>query len=1472
VVLLVALGAMLPSAQALASTGAPVNVSLPAIAGIPKDGNTLKAGKGSWTGLTPFTAAYQWLRCNASGGECSKIATATTTAHKATHEDVGHALRVVVTVSNVEGSGSATSPATVPVALKAPVKGKAPVISGPAQDGQVLTVGNGTWGGTPPFSYGYQWQKCVLKVCSSIAGATSSTYRVVSSELKQQLRALVTASNAAGSATAASPMTRKIIPGPPVSTAPPVITGTPLDGLTLAASTGTWGGTGPFGYAYRWQSCPLLTGECADIPGATSSTYTVQPLDVASYLKVIVTATNSLGSAAAPSAPTGLVGALLPSNTAVPTISGVPQDGQLLSAVTGSWTGTPPISYGFQWQLCNGAGEACKDIAEGVESTLKLSPSLVGSTLRVVVTATNAAGSVSAASAATGLVAALLPVNTALPSISGILQDGQLLSAVTGSWTGSPPIGYGYQWQLCNAAGEACKDIAEAVESTLTLSPTFVGSTLRVVVTATNAAGSVPATSAASSIVGALLPSNTALPSISGVLQDGQLLSAVTGSWTGTPPITYGYQWQLCNASGEACKDIAEAVGSTLKLSPADVGSTLRVAVKATNAAGSTSATSAASSLVGALLPSNTALPSISGVLQDGQLLTAATGTWSGTPPISYAYHWQSCPVLPGECTDILGAVSSTYTVGPLDVGSALRVVVTATNAAGSTSAASGLTGPIGALLPSNTALPSISGVLKDGQLLSATTGTWSGTPTIGYGYQWRLCNASGEACKDIAEAVGSTLSLSPADVGSTLRVVVTATNGAGSTSATSAATSLVAALLPSNTALPSITGVLKDGQLLTASSGTWSGTPPISYGYQWRLCNAAGESCKNISEAVESTVKLSPADVGSTLRVVVTATNAAGARSATSAASGLIAALLPSNTALPSISGVLTDGQLLSAATGTWSGTPTIAYGYQWQACNASGEACKDISEAVGSTLQLSAGLVGSTVRVVVTATNAAGSVSKPSAASGLIGALLPSNTSAPTISGVLKDGQLLSATTGAWSGTAPIGYGYQWQVCNASGEACTDIAKAVGSTLQLSSGLVGSTVRVVVTATNAAGPVAATSAASGLIAALLPSNTALPSISGVLKDGSLLSATTGTWAGTPTISYAYQWQACNAAGEACKDIAEAIGSTLKLSPGLVGSTLRVVVTATNAAGPVAATSAATGLVAALLPSNTALPSISGVLKDGQLLTAATGTWSGTPTITYGYQWQACNASGEACKDIAEAIGSTLKLSPGLVGSTVRVVVTATNAAGPVAATSAASGLIAALLPSNTALPATSGTPQDGQLLSATTGTWSGTPTITYAYQWQACNAAGEACTDISKAVGSTLKLEPSLVGSTLKVVVTATNSAGSASATSAATSVVTAILPKNTALPTISGLLKLGSLLSATTGTWTGTPTITYAYQWQSCSLLKTECKDIAKATESVLKLEGLLNLTVRVVVTATNAAGSVPATSAITNAIGL
>jgi uncharacterized protein YjdB len=98
---------------------------------------------------------------------------------------------------------------------------------------------------------------------------------------------------------------------------------------------------------------------------------------------------------------------------------------------------------------------------------------------------------------------------------------------------------------------------------------------------------------------------------------------------------------------------------------------------------------------------------------------------------------------------------------------------------------------------------------------------------------------------------------------------------------------------------------------------------------------------------------------------------------------------------------------------------------------------------------------------------------------------------------------------------------------------------------------------------------------------------------------------------------------------------------------------------------------------------------------------------------------------------------------------------------------------------PSNTALPTVSGTAREGQTLTSTNGTWSGSTPMTYARQWKRCDAAGTSCSNISGATGTTYVLVAGDVGSTIRASVTATNTAGGATAQSAQTAVVTALIP---------------------------------------------------------------------------------------------
>src|SRR5439155_13740013 len=154
-------------------------------------------------------------------------------------------------------------------------------------------------------------------------------------------------------------------------------------------------------------------------------------------------------------------------------------------------------------------------------------------------------------------------------------------------------------------------------------------------------------------------------------------------------PITYAYQWRRGDAGGAGCADIGAATTQTYTLSSADVGKTVRVSVTATNSVGSGSAVSVQTAMVAAapVAPANSSPPTISGAAQEGQVLAADPGSWSGSAPITYAYQWRRCDSAGANCVDIAGAATQTYTLSSADVGKTVRVSVTATNSVGSGSA-----------------------------------------------------------------------------------------------------------------------------------------------------------------------------------------------------------------------------------------------------------------------------------------------------------------------------------------------------------------------------------------------------------------------------------------------------------------------------------------------------------------------------------------------------------------------------------------------------------------------------------------------------------------------------------------------------------------------------------------------------------------------------------------------------------------
>ncbi len=210
-------------------------------------------------------------------------------------------------------------------------------------------------------------------------------------------------------------------------------------------------------------------------------------------------------------------------------------------------------------------------------------------------------------------------------------------------------------------------------------------------------------------------------------------------------------------------------------------------------------------------------------------------------------------------------------------------------------------------------------------------------------------------------------------------------------------------------------------------------------------------------------------------------------------------------------------------------------------------------------------------------------------------------------------------------------------------------------------------------------------------------------------------------------------------------------------------------------------------------VPGNTGTPTISGSPQSGATLTAANGTWSNSPT-SFTYAWSKCDQNGNTCAAIAGATAQTYKATDTDVGGTLRVTVTATNADGSTPATSVPTAVVSsAAAPVNTAPPTISGTPAVGATLTATNGTWNGTPTG-YTYAWARCDASGNSCATISGATAQTYLLSQADAGTTLRVTVNATNSAGSTAATSVPTALVPA--PVTTGCPSGTGVMQIADV----------------------------------------------------------------------------
>ena len=702
-----------------------------------------------------------------------------------------------------------------------------------------------------------------------------------------------------------------------------------------------------------------------------------------------------------------------------------------------------------------------------------------------------------------------------------------------------------------------------------------------------------------------------------------------------------------------------------------------------------------------------------------------------------------------------------------------------------------------------NTDPPTISGTAQVGETLTASTSAIAdeeGLTNPGFTYQW-IRNDSGTDT-DIAGETASTYTLVFADQGKTIKVRVSFTDDAGNEETlTSDPTGEVAAKPNTQaTGVPTISGTVQVGETLTVDTSGIAdedGLDNVTFSYQWMADDA------NIQDATDATYTLTKDDEGKAITVRVSFTDDANnEESLTSDPTGQVVPdpgpltvfkVVDTSSDPDTVLGTLEDGGALTLedpASGSYgirvdtdSGhddhgdihkveldltgaktegkeewvPPYSLYGDEGEG-NLTGENLPAGAYELKATAYDDDGDVLGTLKVSFTVT-AGQPAQQPT--------VVP-NTSAtgqPTISGTVQVGETLTAETSGIAdedGLTNVVFSYQWMADD------TNIQGATDATYTLAEDDEGKAIKVLVSFADDAGNMESRPSAPTYAVAAPPaqnsSATGAPTISGAAQVGETLTANVTGIAdedGLDNAVYSYQWMADDT------NIQDATGSNYTLVSDDEGKTITVTVSFTDAEGnPETLTSDPTAEVAAKPNIQaTGAPTISGTIQVGQTLTAdVTGIADedGLNQVVFSYQW--IRNDGNADEDIAGATGSSYTLTEDDEGTAITVTVSFTDAEGnPETLDSDATGEVEAKPNTQaTGAPTISGTAQVGQTLTADTSgidDEDGLNQVVFSYQW--IRNDGNADEDIAGATGSSYTLTGDDEGKTVKVTVSFTDDA---------------------------------------------------------------------------------------------------------------
>jgi peptidoglycan hydrolase-like protein with peptidoglycan-binding domain len=417
---------------------------------------------------------------------------------------------------------------------------------------------------------------------------------------------------------------------------------------------------------------------------------------------------------------------------------------------------------------------------------------------------------------------------------------------------------------------------------------------------------------------------------------------------------------------------------------------------------------------------------------------------------------------------------------------------------------------------------------------------------------------------------------------------------------------------------MPQISGQNAVGATLTASPGTWLGTPKPTITYRWQACNSvvatavSSQPAGCVNRTAGAQYVVTAADIGKFLTVAVTGANSSGSAIVWSASTpGAIGA--PSLTTSPVLAGTPAVGSSVSVNTGTWAGSPT-SYAYQWFACtnavpvasNFLPAGCSSISGAATPSWGLTKEAAGKHLSARVSALNGSGASWTWTRSVAV--------TKDPFVTGTVQSGRALSADVGGWLGA-------------------TSFAPVPTDGPRTSSGYPVKAIQTYLSRAGFATDV------DGIFGPQTGGNVRLyQGTFGLGADGVVGPATWGHMVAANTAStYTTQWQRCTnplstpstSQPAGCTNISGAAGSSYTITSADIASHLTVLVTATRgttverrwAASSVAVPAVVTPTptpTPTLTPTPSPLtnpPTVSGTAAMSSTLTASSGQWLGAPS-----------------------------------------------------------------------------------------------------------------------------------------------------------------------------------------------------------------------------------------------------------------